>query len=616
VLSLVAAGALFWLAYIDLKDRLKPEPRMRILLAFLLGLGAGVAALALMRGLGTRGIDLASMQSVWTRVAYCMAVIGPVEEGAKFLVFYVFVLRWAECDEPVDGFVYAGTIGCGFATFENLLLLPNLPFMEQLAKGAVVPITHALFSAIWGLALTRPGRRWTGVVGALLLSMALHGLYDAVLLGLDIKIASSLTILGIWIAVLLRVRYLVPPDQRTSNRRSFWGLLLAGGGVVVGILGFLLLRVQDDAPPRIWFADGGVLGPLSGDVRLQIHVHDQGVGVGEVVVKVDGQPLERVGGAWIWHSADFSDGIHRLQVFAKDRSDRPNRAARYGEIFSDNTPPLVEVSAASRVARQGGSLVLLLRSKEPLSSLQATWGDQDLALYTIHLPDGSLLYRGMRGVWVEHPAGKETITLQATDVVGHEARRDIDIEIVPTFFAHSPRVLQIPRAKQKIMTQPRPGTDQARRNAAYNHPIAVQLWEGAHMWPTPGARTSPFGKVRTYNTGKRRHHLGVDIDGQPGTPVYAANHGMVTLSVEQRAFGHVVIVGHGQGMSTSYNHLLEPGVPMGTMVRKGDQVGLVGSTGLSTGPHLHWGMELGGIAVDAEQWLNHTFDGVGVDDWE
>jgi murein DD-endopeptidase MepM/ murein hydrolase activator NlpD len=239
-----------------------------------------------------------------------------------------------------------------------------------------------------------------------------------------------------------------------------------------------------------------------------------------------------------------------------------------------------------------------------------------MGLHALPQADGTMLYRGLRGVGVRHPAGKEQIVLEFRDLGGHPRQQTLDIEIQATDFSGNKRVLNIPRKKRSLMTKPPKGTDQARRDAAYAYPIREQLWRGNHSWPTEGRRSSRFGKLRTYNTGVQRHHLGVDISNDPGTPIFASNDGIVILSERQRAFGHVVIVGHGHQLSTSYNHLLVPGVPRGTRVRKGDQVGLMGSTGLSTGPHLHWGMELAGIAVNAEEWLDQQFDGQGVDDFE
>ncbi len=616
ILGVLVAGAVFWLSYIDLKDRARPEPRVRILTAFLLGMGAAALALASFQLLREQGLTLESSGGLLGQALFCVAAIGGIEEGAKFLVFVLFVRRWAECDEPVDGFVYAGTIGCGFATLENFFHLPAVPLVEQLARVAVLPITHALFSAIWGLALMRPGRGRGTVALALLGAVVLHGAYDFVVLPVHFPVASSLIVLCIWMGVLRRVRRIAPPTAQTGLGRSTGRLLLTGTVVVVGLLAFAALQPRKGVVPRIWFADGGVLGPVRGDVRIRVHIEDGGTGVGEVDVRIDNRRLERDGGAWIWPSADGQDGPHTLQVRVEGRGLEAKYAMRYGRLFSDNEPARIQASRASKMPRQGGSFVLLLRPTQPVQGLRATWHGQDLPLHLLPLEDGTLLYRGLRGVWVKHPAGKEVVHLHFQDLDGRARYQPLEIEIQQSDFSGSRRVLNIPRKKQSIMSAPRRGSDQARRNAAYAYRIPAQLWEGSHRRPTKGPRSSPFGRLRTYNTGVERHHLGVDISNEESTPIHAANHGIVTLSEVQRAFGHVVIIGHGYGMSTSYNHLMEPGIPRGTIVRKGTQVGLMGSTGLSTGPHLHWGMELGGVAVDAEEWLDHHFDGVGVDDFE
>jgi RsiW-degrading membrane proteinase PrsW (M82 family) len=616
VLGVLVAGAVFWLAYIDLKDRARPEPRLRILLAFLLGMGAAALAIAAFRGLDALGVSLDAADGPLQKLLFCVGAIGGVEEGAKFLVFFVFVRRWRACDEPIDGFVYAGTIGCGFATLENMLHLPSLAVAEQLARVAVLPITHALFAAVWGLALTRPDRTKRTVALALLLSVGLHGIYDFVVIVLDFPVASSLLVLAMWLTLLLRVRQLAPPSLPAGPSRSLARLLLTGLVVLVGLLAFAGLRPTQALAPRVWFPDGGVLGPVRGDVALQVHIADGGSGVGEVRVTVDGQRLKKSGGSWIWPSMEMEDGAHVLRVEAAGRGYRTKQAVRFGRLFSDNSPARILASRASTRPQQGGSFVLLLRPTEPVQGLRASWLGRPMGLHALPQADGTMLYRGLRGVGVRHPAGKEQIVLEFRDLDGRPRKQTLDIEIQATDFSGNKRVLNIPRKKRSLMTKPPKGTDQARRNAAYAYPIREQLWRGNHSWPTEGRRSSRFGKLRTYNTGVQRHHLGVDISNDPGTPIFASNDGIVILSERQRAFGHVVIVGHGHQLSTSYNHLLVPGVPRGTRVRKGDQVGLMGSTGLSTGPHLHWGMELAGIAVNAEEWLDQQFDGQGVDDFE
>ncbi len=107
---------------------------------------------------------------------------------------------------------------------------------------------------------------------------------------------------------------------------------------------------------------------------------------------------------------------------------------------------------------------------------------------------------------------------------------------------------------------------------------------------------SPFGWRR------RRNHTGVDLPLSTGTPVYAAFDGRVRCSMYNRGYGNVVVVRHASGLETTYAHLKERNVQAGDYVAAGDVIGLGGSTGRSTGPHLHFETRYEGYAFDP-QWL-------------
>ena len=148
--GVILASALFWMQYVNLKDRRQPEPRRRLLLGFVLGLVAwGIAVLGFMAFEALGVPDIQFGERAWTAV-YCFLIVGPLEEGAKALMAYLFVFRWREFDEPIDGFVYAAAISLGFASLENFYNVPDLDWGQQLARTAALPITHTLFSAIWG----------------------------------------------------------------------------------------------------------------------------------------------------------------------------------------------------------------------------------------------------------------------------------------------------------------------------------------------------------------------------------------------------------------------------------------------------------------------------------
>ena len=150
------------------------------------------------------------------------------------------------------------------------------------------------------------------------------------------------------------------------------------------------------------------------------------------------------------------------------------------------------------------------------------------------------------------------------------------------------------------------------RDDVYRHKDPEQRWAGPMLRPTGGRRTSAFGRYRTYSDGQRSYHTGTDLADVVGTPVAAAAAGVVRQAGWQHIFGNVVMLDHGQGVSTSYNHLSAVRVQVGDVVQAGDIVGEVGSTGQSTGPHLHWSLVVDGTAVDAEEWLTRDFS---EDEW-
>lgn len=116
--------------------------------------------------------------------------------------------------------------------------------------------------------------------------------------------------------------------------------------------------------------------------------------------------------------------------------------------------------------------------------------------------------------------------------------------------------------------------------------------------------TSPFGSRRTYgNDPTMTAHAGEDYGAIPGTPVYAPSEGAVVLAEQLFVRGNAVVLDHGNGVFTGYWHLSELDVKPGDRVKPGQLIGKVGSTGLSTGAHLHWEMRVAGVAVDPLQWL-------------
>ncbi len=120
--------------------------------------------------------------------------------------------------------------------------------------------------------------------------------------------------------------------------------------------------------------------------------------------------------------------------------------------------------------------------------------------------------------------------------------------------------------------------------------------------PVVGRISSGFG-WRNVSVNGNRYHGGLDLAAPTGTQVKAARSGVVTLAGWWGTYGNVVVLDHGDGSETRYAHLSAVAVRVGQALRQGDVLGQVGSTGASTGPHLHFEVRFDGRAVDPLPYL-------------
>lgn len=121
--------------------------------------------------------------------------------------------------------------------------------------------------------------------------------------------------------------------------------------------------------------------------------------------------------------------------------------------------------------------------------------------------------------------------------------------------------------------------------------------------PAEGVITSKFGYRKSPFSTRREFHKGLDIANRRGTPIRAAANGMVTFVGRKGSFGNMVIINHGHGMVTRYAHMNTIKIRRGISVSKGDIIGTIGNTGLSTGPHLHYEVRLNGLPVDPSKYI-------------
>jgi len=123
------------------------------------------------------------------------------------------------------------------------------------------------------------------------------------------------------------------------------------------------------------------------------------------------------------------------------------------------------------------------------------------------------------------------------------------------------------------------------------------------QWPVRGSVSSGFGYRIHPIYGTRRLHTGLDISGGFGTPIAAAKGGTVIDARYRGGYGNAVVISHGGGITTLYAHQSTMNVSSGQQVSKGDIIGWVGSTGASTGPHLHFEVRVNGSPVNPRPYL-------------
>ncbi len=173
----------------------------------------------------------------------------------------------------------------------------------------------------------------------------------------------------------------------------------------------------------------------------------------------------------------------------------------------------------------------------------------------------------------------------------------IDYEIVHKDF--DIQYLKVSNSTASLKSDDNYAKDAEKFKNAKTHSAGEKLWEGTFLQPIQGRISTEYAMMRYVNGSPTSYrHSGIDIAAPKGTGVMAANHGTVTFASDLIVSGNVIVLDHGYGLFSSYVHLDELYVEEGQTVTKGDIIGAVGSTGYSTGPHLHWSLWKNGVYLN------------------
>lgn len=229
----------------------------------------------------------------------------------------------------------------------------------------------------------------------------------------------------------------------------------------------------------------------------------------------------------------------------------------------------------------------------------------DRALNFFPLEDG---YVSLQGIHAMLPSGLYPLELEGELPDGERFAFSQNVLIQDANFPYDPSLQVDPSTIDPAVTIP----EQELWESLGKPVTPEKMWDGIFASPVPidfkDCWTSFFGTRRSYNGGTYDYfHSGLDFCGRTGTELYAVAPGKVVYVDTLVVRGGVVVIDHGWGVYTAYDHLSEFRVQAGDMVQPGQVIGLGGSTGRSTGPHLHWEVWVGGVQVNPVDWLARAY---------
>ncbi|MGH7365833.1 MAG: M23 family metallopeptidase [Candidatus Rokuibacteriota bacterium] len=253
----------------------------------------------------------------------------------------------------------------------------------------------------------------------------------------------------------------------------------------------------------------------------------------------------------------------------------------------------LQVRVVPSTPRQGDAVMVFVAGTKGAQSVEGSLGAQRLTFF----PYGAE-FAALAGVDIETKPGKVRWRVGLVDRAGTPRKASGTITIKSARF----RVQRLTLPRGMVNLDPeaerRAANEAARMRALYDTVTPERLWRGPFTQPVASRKPGGgFGLRRIINGQPRMPHSGIDYSADRGSPVVASNRGRVALLGEFFFAGRFVALDHGLGLYTLYFHLDGVAVSEGQMVERGQTVGTVGTTGRSTGPHLHFGVQLGGARV-------------------
>ncbi len=270
-------------------------------------------------------------------------------------------------------------------------------------------------------------------------------------------------------------------------------------------------------------------------------------------------------------------------------------------------PLQVSITVDPPQVLQGESAIVRVAANRPCTLTGALEGRALFFIQEEAPPEGPYRYAAYLGVHAMAPLGAQALRVQARAEDGQQITLETALTVLAGHYAEER--IRLTAETQQLLDPAISEPEQRKVDAIYARATPARVWQGLFTWPWQGPITSSFGTRRAYGAGPAStFHAGLDIDGEEGDPIRAPAAGTVALAEMLQVRGGAVILDHGAGVLSGYFHLRSIAVHEGEKVERGALLGEMGSTGLSTGSHLHWEVRIGGIAVNPLEWLERPMD--------
>lgn len=286
----------------------------------------------------------------------------------------------------------------------------------------------------------------------------------------------------------------------------------------------------------------------------------------------------------------------RFYSFEKETEDLSSEMPLETTITTKEETVLeTKISFSALEIYQGDTLVIVAENVPDQAVVRGEFDSQDLEFFSI---EGKDKLFSLLGIDAKKSPGEYILSI----FLSGELMLEEIIEVKKSDF-YITQIIITPELEEKGLT-----TENISKNISTNDGVIVYeivnkynpeiYFNKSFVYPLDELiNVGAFGNIRKDN-GITIQHLGVDLDAEQGTPIYAINDGQVVFAGELTVYGKTIIIDHGLGIYSLYLHLSEFKTSKGLMVERGEIIGLTGNTGWSTGPHLHLSIKANKASVD------------------